>query len=62
MGRESAWRQLEKLKLSEQPSGTFGDADFHSLEEFEHAGLETPKNCVSDFFTASFPSVTAKLT
>jgi type IV secretion system protein VirD4 len=41
-GYYSAWRQREKRKSAEVPSGTFGAAAFATLEDCEAAGLLDP--------------------
>ena len=38
-----AWRQREKRKASEQPSGIFGEARFATLEDCEGAGMLNPQ-------------------
>lgn len=42
-GYYNIWRQREKRKAAELPSGTFGEAAFATLEDCEEAGLLDPR-------------------
>jgi type IV secretion system protein VirD4 len=43
VGYHRAWRQAHERKLSEQPSGTFGQAAFATLEDCDQADLLNPQ-------------------
>ncbi|MHA3976483.1 hypothetical protein ACW9UR_02250 [Halovulum sp. GXIMD14794] len=47
-GYYNVWRQREKCKASEQPSGIFGEARFATLEDCADAGMLTiHQACIS---------------